>query len=424
VRSTPLIPLYQGALLLASLFVRNAHEVWGCGADGVWKSKGNAILTARIAERCRIMKRFIVVLFCIFYMHSLYPIIIEYKNSSERDRLYPIQIEGNNYYSVNELRRVLNTSNHFIDYEHNKLNFTIHGETVVLYLNTFFVSFGGKLSNLSYPIIQRQGDFLVPETFFTHTLIECFPSKFSFDRATKTLLTEKTVEKRIRTIVIDPGHGGRDPGAVGRKSKESEIVLEIAKKLQRKIEAELDVRVLLTRTNGDNVTLRDRAKFANENSGDLFISLHTNAHQNRSAHGIEVFFLSVARNDDERAVEQMENQVVIEFEGGSEAIHAYDDLKFILADLLQSGQLEESSDLAVRLQTELVKKTGARDRGVKQAGFLVLRGAYMPAVLVELGFITNEREEANLMSASYQDKIVDAFVDALRSFKLKYEYLW
>ena len=370
------------------------------------------------------MKKVLLLLFIFLVMNNLFSINIEFRDSNERVRLSSTKIGELDYFSLSELRNVLRTANHFIDYEHNKINFSIFNESVILYMNTFFVSSRGRLSNLSYPIVKRNGEFFLPETFFTRTLEEFFPDRFTWNSSRRVLITDRPPDRRIRTIVIDPGHGGRDPGAVGRRSQEKNIVLDIALGLRTKLVEELGVNVLLTRSTDEFVSLRDRTTFANRNNGDMFISLHLNASQNRSAHGIEVYFLSAARTDEARAVELRENRVVYEFEGGAEAVRAYDDLAFILADLLQAEQLEESSDLAVRLQTELVSGTGAPDRGVKQAGLYVLRGAFMPAVLVELGFISNPAEEDRLLSREYQNRLISAMVAGVRSFKLKYDYLW
>jgi N-acetylmuramoyl-L-alanine amidase len=335
-----------------------------------------------------------------------------------------IKIDGIDYFSLTELRHIMRTSNHFIDYENNKVTFNIFNESIILFKNTFFVSSRGRLSNLSYPIIKRHGDFFVPITFFTRSLPDFFPDKFVWDKDRSILITDRPTDRRIRTIVLDPGHGGTDPGAIGRRVREKDVVLEIALGLKERLERDLDVRVLLTRSTDVNVHLRARTEFANLNQADLFLSLHANGSENRTAHGVEVFFLSAARTDDERAVEMKENQVVYDFEGGAAAVQAYNDLAFILADLLQTQHLEESSDLAVRLQTEIVNRTGAHDRGVKQGDLFVLRGAFMPAVLIEFGFITNQAEETRLMSREHQNRLISAVVDGIRSFKFKYDNIW
>ncbi|MCL2063319.1 MAG: N-acetylmuramoyl-L-alanine amidase [Candidatus Cloacimonetes bacterium] len=368
--------------------------------------------------------RYLSIFVLFSFISSLAAITIEFKNTNDTVRLTPIEINGMNYYNLNDLRSSLRTANHIIDYEHNKVSFSVFDTSVILYINTLFASSRGRLSNMSHSVVQRNGEFLLPETFLTHTMTDFFPNNISWSETNRVLLTERPTDRRINTIVIDPGHGGRDPGAVGRRHQEKTIVLNVAQKLKTQLERELGVRVLLTRTRDEFVSLRDRTNFANTNNADLFISLHTNAARNRSANGVEVFFLSTAQTDDARAVEALENQVVYDFEGGEEAVRIYDDLAFILADLQQAQHLEESSDLAIRLQTELIRSTRAADRGVKQAGFFVLRGAFMPAVLVEVGFISNEAEERRLATSSHQDLIVSAIVEGIRSFKLKYDYLW
>jgi len=370
------------------------------------------------------MNKVILIMLCLFLMCGLGAINIEYTNTNERDRIFPTKIEGRDYYNLNDIRRVLKTANHFIDYENNKLNFNIYEESVILYLNTNYASSRGRLNNMTYPVVQKEGEFFLPESFFSNSLPEFFPEKFIWNAATTTLRTERPADRRIKTIVLDPGHGGKDPGAVGRRYQEKDIVLQVAKKLKSRLEAELDVNVLLTRSTDEYVLMQDRTRFANQKNGDLFISIHCNASPARSATGVEVYFLSAAKTDEARAVEAMENSVVFNYEGGREAVNAYNDLQFILADLMQTEQLEESSDLAVRLQTELVNKTNFTDRGVKQAGFYVLRGAYMPAVLIELGFISNEREAEDMTTSAYQNRAIQAIVEGIVSFKMKYDYLW
>jgi len=370
------------------------------------------------------MKAYIFTIVFSVIFSTMFTLEIEFRGSDERTRMSAVRLGEIDYYSLSELRNILRTSNHFIDYENNKVNFSIFNESIILYINTVFASSRGRLSNLSYPIVKNHGDFLVPVTFFTRSLPDYFPERFSWDERRKVLTTDRPVDRRIRTIVLDPGHGGEDPGATGRRAREKDIVLDIALGLKERLERDLDVRVLLTRSTDVRVNLRDRTEFANRNQGDLFLSLHVNGSPNRTAHGVEVFFLSTARTDDERAVEMKENQVIYDFEGGATAVQAYADLAFILADLLQTQQLEESSDLAVRIQTELVAQTNALDRGVKQAGLAVLRGAFMPAVLIEFGFITNQAEETRLMSRDHQGRMISAVVDGIRSFILKYDNIW
>jgi N-acetylmuramoyl-L-alanine amidase len=228
-------------------------------------------------------------------------------------------------------------------------------------------------------------------------------------------------ESSIKVIVLDPGHGGKDPGAEGANGlQEKNIVLEIAKKLKARIEKDLDVEVLLTREDDSFVSLKERTAFANANDADLFISIHINAAENKKANGIEMYYLSEAKNDESRAAQALENSVVEEFEG-KEALQEYTQADYVISDLIQSAQLIESINLAYKFQNNTILETEARDRGVKSANFFVLRGAYMPSVLMELGFISNPEEGKKLNSDAYQDKLVESMYYGIKSFKLHYD---
>ncbi len=214
-------------------------------------------------------------------------------------------------------------------------------------------------------------------------------------------------------IVLDPGHGGRDPGAVGpggtfEKNRTLEIVLIVRDLLRIRLP---EVRVVLTRSSDEYVSLSDRTRLANLCRADLFVSVHCNASTNRDARGYETFFLSRARTSDARAVELLENQVV---ELDDTPAPPDDPLGFILADMAQSIFLNNSSSLASMIQGRLARVfPGRANRGVKQAGFYVLRGAYMPSVLVEAAFISNPSEERDLLSLDFRFKVAQAIVDAI-----------
>jgi len=227
-------------------------------------------------------------------------------------------------------------------------------------------------------------------------------------------------KRKISLIVIDPGHGGKDPGAIGpRGTKEKNITLSIAKKLKRILEKKLGVRVLLTRDRDRFVPLLERAKIANRAGADLFISIHCNSGRNRKASGVETYFLSEARTEWERAVAAYENSA-IKYEIKN-MVDTTDILKYILMDMAQNEFLRESQDLAAYIEQSLAKTLKKPDRGVKQAGFYVLFGAYMPAVLVEVGFLSNRREEKLLASRKYQEKIAYGIYRGIKKFKEKYE---
>jgi len=214
-------------------------------------------------------------------------------------------------------------------------------------------------------------------------------------------------------IVLDPGHGGRDPGAVGRTgSREKDRTLEISLMVRDLLRIRLpEMRIVLTRSVDEYVSLGARTRIANRNRADLFVSIHCNAAENRSAHGFETYFLSRARTDDARAVEMLENNVL---ELDEVSAVPDDPLSFLLADMAQSIFQNQSSHLAGAIQNSFSQAFPVRrDRGVKRAGFYVLRGAYMPAVLVEVGFISNPEEEQWLKSLDFRFKAAQAIVESI-----------
>ncbi|MFH1097119.1 MAG: N-acetylmuramoyl-L-alanine amidase [Candidatus Desantisbacteria bacterium] len=227
---------------------------------------------------------------------------------------------------------------------------------------------------------------------------------------------------RIMTIVIDPGHGGKDSGAVGKSGLlEKNVVLNIAKKLKFSLQRALpDINILLTRDSDYFIPLRERTRFANYKKADLFISIHSNASYARGAHGFEVFHLSTEATDNAaRALAAAENEVIsLEHESNS---NSTDMVKLILGDIAQQEFIEESIELAGIVQSISCKNLGLVDRGVKSAFFWVLRDAMMPAVLIEVGFLSNPLEENKLRSDGFRDDLVSSICDSIVSYKAKYE---
>jgi N-acetylmuramoyl-L-alanine amidase len=219
----------------------------------------------------------------------------------------------------------------------------------------------------------------------------------------------------VRRIVIDPGHGGRDFGAPGylKGVHEKDVTLKIAQRLAKKIRTELKCEVIMTRNSDRFLTLEERTAIANTQNADLFISVHTNAHKDRRAYGIETYFLNLATDDEAIRVAAMENAT---------STKNISDLQKILFDLMQNAKINESSRLASHVQLALVnhlnqkRYSRIKDKGVKQAPFYVLLGAQMPAILVETSFISNPRECERLMDPSYQDRLCEAVVIGIRKY--------
>lgn len=223
-----------------------------------------------------------------------------------------------------------------------------------------------------------------------------------------------TKEAGVSVIVVDAGHGGVEMGAKGPSGLlEKEVTLDMAKRLQAGLSKRLGVRVLLTRDSDKQVALDDRTAMANHERADLFLSIHVNASPATKARGAETYFLSYQATDDEaRAAAALENNTIgVETPPGSEA------LGMVLWDLAQSQYLSESSKLAEAIQRNLNELLHIESRGVKQAPFKVLMGATMPAVLVEIGFITNPQEESRLKDSTYRENIAQAIIESVAAFK-------
>ena len=216
--------------------------------------------------------------------------------------------------------------------------------------------------------------------------------------------------KKKLTIVIDPGHGGRDPGATGRRGlKEKDVTLRIAKLLRESIKSKTDARVVMTRTRDVYVPLEERTAIANREGADLFISIHINASRKRKATGIESYILNVSEDTESKRLAAREN---------STSMADLTDLEYILNDLISKVKTNDSVVMANIIHNNLIssvkkKYRGIKSNGVKQAPFYVLVGTRMPAVLLELSFISNSRDEKRLKSKAYLKTMVKGISDGV-----------
>ena len=302
-------------------------------------------------------------------------------------------------------------------------------------LNSAIDSVGIKNSNLIYPIqkansIQLEGSsqlsFLLNKKVDDISIITS-PSEIQLlllieqsDNIKKIQqLREKWV---IDTIVIDPGHGGKDPGAIGiNKLQEKNITLGIAKQLGAMIERNLDMKVIYTRREDVFVPLWKRTQIANNSEADIFISIHANSSkEHKTTKGFETYLLRIGKTSAAVEVAKRENET-IKLEEKNHQYIDFSDGKRIVASMTQNAAMKSSEFLAESIQKNLSKRLDSKDRGVKQAGFHVLVGATMPNVLVEVGFVTN-RQEANLLnSAKYKREIAKGLFESILDFKNKYE---
>lgn len=225
----------------------------------------------------------------------------------------------------------------------------------------------------------------------------------------------------LDTIVIDAGHGGKDSGTRSANGiLEKDIVLDVALKLGRYLQENLDVDVVYTRENDRFISLEGRGHIANKAGGKLFVSIHANAAANRRARGTETYFLGLHKTDAARKVMKRENEV-IHLEADDSAYLEYANMTSVIQTLAQSAYMRQSQALAEAIEDQFENRAGRQSRGVKQAGFYVLYGASMPAVLVELGFLSHPGEAAFMRSEDGQAYLASAIFRAIRRYKSEYD---
>ncbi len=250
--------------------------------------------------------------------------------------------------------------------------------------------------------------------------MECTVSSKGITNGIEVTFTPKAVvtqpvTKRKLVIVIDPGHGGKDPGAIGKKgTHEKTMALDTSLRLKKLLEAQGHT-VYMTRTTDKYVPLADRTKYANAKKADLFISIHYNANRSSSPSGFETYFLGMHRLEYAKNVALREN-ASLKYDIGENAYDPDAVLNDIIATLLTNRFQRESEELAGFIQDASAAKTGFANRGLNQAGFYVLKGCSMPAVLVEGGFLSNSTEEAKIRQSSYRQKVAEGIAKGVSDY--------
>ncbi|HQN83072.1 MAG TPA: N-acetylmuramoyl-L-alanine amidase [Tenuifilaceae bacterium] len=234
-------------------------------------------------------------------------------------------------------------------------------------------------------------------------------------------LSQTSSSYQLTRVVVDAGHGGKDPGTVGRVSKEKDIALSIALKVGSYIEKNFsEVKVIYTRNDDTFIPLDERSRIANEAKADLFISIHCNSAPNRTSFGTETYVMGLHRSADNLDVAMRENAVISYEDDYSTRYEGYDPSSsesYIIFSMLQNAFLDQSLSLANLIQTDFRDRASRKDRGVKQAGFLVLWKTSMPSVLVEVGYLSNASEEKYLNSQEGQDYIASSIYRAFKEYK-------
>ena len=338
-------------------------------------------------------------------------------------------IQNKQLFSINDFIKITNSKN-FINDKTEKIIFYIDDKKIKITNQIAFVMIDDNLFQLSSKTVKKNKDYYVPAESFL-SIINSLSTSISISLDTNQINLERIIEIpkktvkvdlksekekwEFKTIVIDAGHGGKDPGAVGyRGTKEKDIALDVAKRLEKKISKNMDVKVVMTRDEDVFLRLSERTKIANENNGSLFISIHTNAAEDRRASGFETFLIGLNKNEYAAKVAAREN-AVLELEGKTGQELTGEDL--IQATIAQAAFASSSETFADMVQKEIKKRVQSRDRGVKQAGFVVLARASMPNVLVELGFISNPAEEKKLRSPQYRDQLATAIYRAVQQYE-------
>lgn len=232
-------------------------------------------------------------------------------------------------------------------------------------------------------------------------------------------------EKHISVVVIDPGHGGKDFGANVGDAREKDIVLDLSKRLGESIKTSFpEIKVIYTRTTDVFIPLYDRAKIANKNNADLFISIHVNGTENRGVQGTETFVLGQHRSKENLEVAKKENSVILLEDDYNTTYEGFDpnsSESYIMFELVQDEYLDQSVMLASEIQHQFSQYAKRMDRSVKQAGFLVLRQAAMPSVLIEVGFISHPDERNYMLSERGKSTLSASIFNAFKDYKKKIE---
>jgi N-acetylmuramoyl-L-alanine amidase len=329
-------------------------------------------------------------------------------------------------------------------------------DTLRFWTTSPFFRAGSSLRQLAYPVRRHDGITWLPEQFFIQWLPAAYPHRFEFRAGALQIKTGAVAEApstattpaaaprrppdpaaaaresarreaaRTRVVIIDPGHGGRDPGKIGPNGlREKDVTLLISQRLAAVLR-ERGYEVHLTRTTDTLIALADRPRLANQWRGDrpvaVFLSIHANSAPSTSARGFETFFLSEARTEDERRVAEMENASV-RFEDQPAQITG-NGLDGILNNLRSDFLMRASHDLAAVMQEKMSAFHPGPNRGVKRAGFYVLVGAIMPAVLIETAFISNSGEADLLGTQAFQRSLAFGIADGVDEFFRRNEHLW
>jgi len=269
---------------------------------------------------------------------------------------------------------------------------------------------------LRKPFIFREGVALLPLASYD-SIKKIIERDFSIVSPKAPVFVEPAF--LIKKVVIDPGHGGKDPGAIGYQGvKEKNIVLDIAFSIREELENN-GIEVVMTRDRDIFVPLAKRAKIANQSNADFFISIHANAAKQHRAGGIEIFYMSEASDEDAKAMANLEN-LALKYEDPNFS-NDFKNANGIVGDLIYQEKILESKELANCVILGIAKRANTKYRGVKSARFYVLKYTNMPSILVEVGFVTNKHEALKLSNDNHRESIAHGIVSGILKYKKEYE---
>lgn len=282
----------------------------------------------------------------------------------------------------------------------------LDGTTARLLVGSNILLLGKEEIKLNSPVLIDQSSVLLPYDFKTKVM-DRFEAQFSDKKPVRLL-------KRLREVVIDAGHGGKDPGAIGTTGlQEKTVVLDVAQRLKKLLEA-AKIKVIMTRDDDAFIPLQERTIIASKTRADLFVSIHANSSPVRSVHGVEVYSLGDLGTMEKNEAQRQENHAVL-FKSLSMKKGSLN-LEDIVSDMLYSHKQSVSPGLAADLAIIVSQTAKTQDRGDRQSRFFVLRNTLIPAVLVEIGFLTNSREERLLKTGEYRQKIAEGLAKGILGY--------
>jgi N-acetylmuramoyl-L-alanine amidase len=290
------------------------------------------------------------------------------------------------------------------------VNLNENGHKITLKVGDNLVLIDQRAILLNRPVDIYEGTVVVPAKFKEQVIDILFGGEKSTPKKTSCFL----MSSRIKKVIVDAGHGGNDPGALGRAGlREKDVNLDIAKRLAALLRIE-GVNVVMTRSTDRFIPLDTRVEITNNANADLFVSIHSNANRTRSLNGFEVYYVASSLNDSKRAISAARTATP-NLEGAFFASRSLD-LKAMLWDMLYTYDRAESIQLAREICKSVRNNIDVRVIGVKDARYEVLRGARMPAVLVETGFVSNSNEERMLKNGYYRQKIAESIMEGMRDY--------